>query len=69
AGQVLVEVADYHGEPVAGRSFEDADPIVGDQFGTTITWNGESDLAVEKGTPVILRFRMKMAEIFYIDFQ
>ncbi|MCA9426201.1 MAG: hypothetical protein KC994_14060 [Candidatus Omnitrophica bacterium] len=69
AGQILVEVADYNGDPITGHTFEEADPIVGDQFGTTITWKGESDLGVEKGTPVILRFRMKMAEIFYLDFE
>ncbi len=68
-GHILIEVADYDGNRLPGRSFEDADPIVGDQFRTSVSWNGESELGVEKGTPVILRFRMKMAEIFFIDFE
>jgi hypothetical protein len=69
AGFIHVEVADFHGQPLPGRSFEESDPIVGDQFRSQVAWKGETDLGVEKGTPIILRFRMKMAEIFYIDFE
>jgi hypothetical protein len=35
---------------------------------TTVTWNGLEDLAYKEGIPIILRFQMKNAQIFGLDF-
>ena len=68
-GEVLVEAADFNGKPIPGRTFEDAVPIIGDQFQTIVKWKEADDLGVEEGEPVILRFRMKKAKIYCLDFE
>ena len=57
AGYVLVEVADRKGQPLTGRSFEEADPIVSDFMDRTVTWKGETDLKRKPGQAVLLRCR------------
>lgn len=52
---------------VPGRSFEDADRIIGDGLALPVTWNGESTLNHE-GAPVILRFRLRQAKLFGVEF-
>jgi len=56
-------------DAVVGRTLVEADPIVGDQFWTTVTWNGEADLGMEEGTPIQLRFEMDMAKVFGLEFE
>jgi len=68
-GQVLVEVADFHGKPIAGRTFDDAIPIIGDQYKTFIRWKDHDDIGVELGEPVMLRFKMRQAKVYFVDFE
>jgi len=68
AGNISVEVANIQGEPLPKRSFDEADPIVGDYFDIPVTWKGEADLGHKTGQPVILRFRMKAAKLFAFEF-
>jgi hypothetical protein len=69
AGGILVEAADFHGKPIPGRTFAEADPVVGDQFWSTVTWNGEETLGAEEGEPVVLRFKLDMAQLYGIEFK
>lgn len=78
AGYVRIQVEDASGvggDPpretnvISGRTLAEADPIVGDQFWTTVTWNGEADLGFEQGKPIQLRFEMDMAKIFGLEFE
>ncbi len=69
AGSILVEVADTSGKTLPNRSFGDADPVVGDQYKTLLTWNGQDDLCHENDGGIILRFRMEMAKIFGLEFE
>ena len=68
AGYVLVEVADRKGQPLTGRSFEEADPIVSDFMDRTVTWKGETDLKRKPGQAVLLRFRLRVAKLFAFTF-
>ncbi len=68
-GEILVEAADYYGKPLPGRSFDDAVPIIGDQHRKTVAWKAAEDLGVEKGKPIVLRFRMRHAKIYGLDFE
>ena len=68
AGHILVEVADRKGTPVPGRSFNEADPIIGDHFDYPVTWKGESDLKRKADQPVMLRFRLRCAKLFAFEF-
>jgi len=69
AGHILVEVADYNRNALPGRSFDDAIPIRGDSYLTQVTWKNATDLGVEKGTPVMLRFRLDHAKIYFLEFR
>ena len=68
AGEIRIEAADLSGTPLPGRSFEDADLIVGDQYHRPVTWKGQEDLGYTEGSAIVLRFRMKRARIYSLDF-
>ena len=72
-GEILVELADggsrfESSKVVPGRRFEDCDPISGDQLKRTVTWNGDSDVSAWSGKPVRLRFKMRRARLYAIQF-
>jgi hypothetical protein len=67
-GSVAVEVARLDGTPIPGRGFADARPIVGDHAGAVATWSGTDDLGHEEGAPVMLRFRLRQAQLFGLEF-
>ncbi|MCL5096478.1 MAG: hypothetical protein M1608_02880, partial [Candidatus Omnitrophica bacterium] len=67
SGYIQVSVAVNDGEPVADRSFEDMDPIVGDNLAFPITWKGQAELN-HGGKPLTLRFRLRQAKLFGIEF-
>jgi hypothetical protein len=52
-----------------GHSFDDAVAIIGDQHLTPVAWKGGDDLGLEVGEPIVLRFKMKMARIYGLDFE
>jgi hypothetical protein len=68
-GSILVEVADIDRNTVPGRSFGDCKPLSGDHYNTQIVWKGGSDLGVAPNKPVILRFKMNMASLFWLQFK
>jgi hypothetical protein len=69
-GGIHVEAADAKGNVLAGRSFDECLPIVGDQYRTAVTWNNENPAAaLPAGKPVMLRFRMEQAQLFSLDFE
>jgi len=69
AGHVLVEAARLSGEAIPGREFANAVPLVGSCRGALAAWNGCADLGVAPGEPVILRFRLEAATLYYLDFE
>jgi hypothetical protein len=69
AGEVLIEACDINGKPLPGHSFDDAIPVIGDQYCQPIKWRNAEGLGVEKGQPIMLRFRLNRAKIFGVDFE
>jgi hypothetical protein len=69
AGEVVVEAADFNGKPFPGRGFDDAIPMIGDLYNAVVRWKNVNDLGVEPGQPIVLRFRMKRAKIYCLDFK
>jgi hypothetical protein len=69
AGQIVVEACDVHDQPLPGRSFADAVPIVGDQHRSVVEWKGGRNLGLRQGEPVVLRVRMDRAKLFGLDFE
>ncbi|MBI4558394.1 MAG: hypothetical protein HY706_12505 [Candidatus Hydrogenedentes bacterium] len=68
-----VRVAAQYGQRgadiIPGREFENSIPIVGDQPHAPVTWKDAQDLGVKPGEPVILLFKMELAEIFALEFE
>jgi hypothetical protein len=50
-----------------GRSFDDADRLIGDGLALDVTWRNDPNPRHE-GKPVILRFRMRQADLFGVEF-
>ena len=75
-GEIRVEVADISSEmstrkaaeAITGHTFEDCDAITGNHLKHTVTWKGESDLSAWAGTPVRLRFQMRRARLYAMQF-
>lgn len=69
AGSIRVEVAGPDRAPVAGRTLQDCEPLIGDLFRSPVTWKGQDDLGHPERSPIILRFRLDRARIFALDFE
>jgi hypothetical protein len=69
AGGVKIEVCDFDGNPVAGRTLAEAQVISGDHFRTPLKWGQTDDIGVAKDQPVILHFVMDRAKIYGLDFE
>jgi hypothetical protein len=68
-GSIKVEVADLDGNVIAGRSFDECKPLKGDHFWSPVQWEEAGDMGVRPGEPVVLRFRMKMARLYGLEFE
>jgi hypothetical protein len=44
-------------------------PIFGDHHFTKAVWKGGDDLGVPEGEPVYLRFQLKLAKIYGLEFR
>ena len=70
AGRIEVEAWNWHDrKPIGGRRFEDCDRLVGDELDKRITWRGQADLGHDAGNAVVLRFRMRTANLFSVEFR
>lgn len=67
-GFVEIEAADFNGNTIPGREFENSVRLTGDCFKKQVTWKSCNDLGIKKGQPIMLRFRMSSAIIYFIDF-
>lgn len=74
-GEIRVEMADasndnrrVHAPAIAGRSFEDCDPITGDHLSHAVTWKGESDVSPWAGRTVRVRLRLRRARLYAMQF-
>ncbi len=55
------------GDDMPGRTFADADRLIGDGLALPVTWKGDAAMKHE-GKPVILRFALKQAKLFAVEF-
>jgi len=68
-GYIEVEAADLQGRSIVGRDFGNSVRLTGDCFEKPVVWKGYSDLGIQKGEPIMLRFRLKNATVYYLDFE
>lgn len=69
AGFVQIEALGPDGQPLPGHSFADCDLLNGDELDRVVTWRGRADLGHADGAPVRLRFRMRSADLFSVEFK
>ena len=68
AGGLRVEVQEPDGRPIDGYSLEQCAEVFGDEIERTVAWDRGSDLGSLAGRPVRLRFAMKEADLYSIQF-
>jgi hypothetical protein len=69
AGSVRVEIQSPDGKPLPGFAAADCPDIVGDAIARIVTWKGGRDVSQLAGQPVRLRFVMREADLFAVQFQ
>jgi hypothetical protein len=68
AGSVRVEIQDAHGKALKGYTLRDCDEIYGDYLERTVTWKGAADVSALAGQPVRLRFALRDADLYSLQF-
>jgi hypothetical protein len=69
AGSIQVEFQDVDGKPLAGYALEDCKPLRGDSIQEHVTFKEAGiDVSPLKGKPVRIRFVMKDADLYSIQF-
>lgn len=66
-GSLTVEILDAAGLPVKG--FQPSEPIQGDHLRQRVSWLGKQDLALVRGKPISLKFRLRGAELYSYAFR
>jgi hypothetical protein len=67
-GYIQVAVRTYGSrDDLPGRSFQDSDPWTGDHLAASVTWDGKASIG-HQGKAIVIRFRMKQAKLFGVEF-
>ncbi len=68
-GDIRVEIQDEAGNPVPGFTLKDCLPVYGDSLERIVVWKNGSNLLPLKNRPVRLRFVLKDADLYSIQFK
>lgn len=68
AGGIRVEIQNAAGQPIKGYSLADCPPIFGDSVQRTVTWKHGADVSQLAGQTVRLRFELKDADLYALQF-
>jgi hypothetical protein len=69
AGSVKLEVQNFEGKPLPGFTLADAREQIGDEIERVVRWNSSTDLSRLSGQPIRLRFVMKDADVYALQFR
>lgn len=69
AGGLRVEVQDAEGQPIPGFALEDCPEMFGDSVDRTVNWKQGADVSQLAGKPIRLRFVMRDADLYSIQFE
>ncbi len=67
-GSIRVEIQDETGVPLNGFALEECDIAFGDEIAQVVTWKGSADVSSLAGRTVRLRFVMKDADLYALQF-
>ncbi len=68
AGCIRVEFQEPGGHPIPSFSLADCREIFGDELARTVTWQKGSDLGELSGQPVCMRFALRDADLYSLQF-
>jgi len=68
-GSVQVEIQDAAGKPVDGFALAQCPKIYGDEVEHVVSWAGKTDVSTLAGQPVRLRFVLKDADLYSLQFR
>lgn len=69
AGDIRVELQRPDGTPIEGHTLADSAVILGDMLDRVVRWNGSDDVSALAGKPVRIRFVMRDADLYAIQFR
>lgn len=69
AGGIRVELQEPDGRPIPGFALADAVETIGNEIDRPVRWRGGADVGPLAGRPVRLRFAMKDASLYALQFQ
>lgn len=69
AGSVRVEIQRADGAPIEGYTLDDSAELIGNFIDRPVSWRGNSDASALAGTPVRLRFVMKDADVYALQWR
>ncbi len=68
AGGIKVEIQNAAGEPVPVFTLADSTEVIGNEIERSVKWKGNDDVSRLAGQPIRLRFVMKDADIYALQF-
>ena len=68
AGGLQVEIQNLDGTEIPGFSFDDASELFGDSVERVVSWKNGTDVSSLAGKPVRLRFRLRDADLYSLQF-
>ncbi len=69
AGELRFEIQSLDGTPISGYALEDCMPIIGNEIGSIVHWQGGSDVSSLAGIPIRLRVFMSDADLYSFRFR
>lgn len=69
AGSIRAEIQDQSGQAIEGFALDDCPEIFGDALEREVQWNGGPDVGRLAGQPVRLRFVLKDADLYALQFR
>ena len=69
AGDIRIEIQDADGKPIDRYSLEGCPPVFGDAIERAVMWKNGGDVGALAGQPVRLRFVLRDADLFAIQFR
>jgi hypothetical protein len=68
-GSVRVGLETADGKPIPGHELASCLPLTGNSIRRTVTWKAGADISPLKGSVVRLRFQLKNADVYSLQFQ
>jgi hypothetical protein len=69
SGIINVEIQDENRLIISDYSMSSSDDIFGDEIERVVTWNGSGDLSELEGQTIRLKFDMKQADLYSLQFR